>query len=184
MDKSERATIVRLVVLDCDGVLTDGRVWVDANGAESVAFDRRDGDGLRRLRGAGIEVVWITREQFPFAAISRARKLGVPVVTGVRNKAAVVRDLVVQFNRGVLCSPAVGEGETMSPPEVPATLAEVAYMGDDEPDVEAMGLVGFSVAPADAHWAARQAAHWVTERRGGRGAVRELCDLLLQARAP
>ena len=172
-----RAKTVRLLILDSDGVLTDGRVWVGPEGQEWLAFDRRDGEGIRRVRGAGIEVAFVSREHSE-AMHKRAAKLVVVLFPDACEKAAAVRYIVREFNAGHL-RPSMGEPFLPNPQ---VGLVEVAYMGDDEPDVEAMALVGLAIAPADAHPAARQAAHWITRAKGGRGAVREVCDLLCSAR--
>ena len=162
-----RAKAVRLLILDVDGVVTDGRVWVGPEGQEWLAFDRRDGEGISRVRQCGVEVAFVTRESLPTPAEWRAKKLSVRLFLGVKDKANSLEAIVREYSVGRLR---------------PLALAEVAYMGDDEPDVGAMGMVGFAVAPADAHLAARQAAHWITRAKGGRGAVREVCDLLISAR--
>ena len=158
-----RAKTVRLLILDVDGVLTDGRVWVGPEGQEWLAFDRRDGEGIRRVLASGITVQFVSHELCP-AMLKRAQKLGVSLHLGVQDKAETIRTIMRVSSHG------------------PLTPAEVAYMGDDEPDVEAMALVGLAIAPAHAHPAARQAAHWITLAKGGRGAVREVCDLLCEAR--
>ena len=168
MDFRERAQAVRLLILDVDGVLTDGRVWVGPDGQEWVAFNRRDGEGIPRVRQCGVEVAFVTGESPPTPAERRAEKLRVRLFPGVKDKADWLEAIVREYSVGRLR---------------PLALAEVAYMGDDEADAGAMALVGFSIAPADAHLSARQAAHWVTAKRGGRGAVREVCDLLCEARA-
>ena len=163
-DIAARLQHIRLLILDCDGVLSDGRVWVGPEGQEWLAFDRRDGEGIRRVLASGITVQFVSHELCP-AMLKRAQKLGVSLHLGVQDKAETIRTIMRVSSHG------------------PLTPAEVAYMGDDEPDVEAMALVGLAIAPADAHPAAQLAAHWITKARGGRGAVREVCDLLISARA-
>ncbi len=148
---------VDLVVLDFDGVLTDNRVWVDAEGREWVAAHRGDGWGLARLREAGVQVVVLSTETNPVVT-ARCRKLGLPVVQGVADKGAALRDLLAQ--RGV-------------------DPARTVYVGNDVNDLPCFPLVGCALVVADAHPEARARADRVLRRPGGRGAVRELCDLLL-----
>jgi 3-deoxy-D-manno-octulosonate 8-phosphate phosphatase (KDO 8-P phosphatase) len=158
-DIRERATKIRLACFDVDGTLTDGRLYYDSEGRESKAFHVLDGQGLVLLGRAGIAVALITARNSK-AAEHRAADLGVAVFTGAKDKLAQVRALCEQQGIG---------------------LDEVAFMGDDLPDLAAMLAVGLSVAPANAHaWIATR-AHHVTAARGGEGAARELCDLLLDA---
>ncbi|HID83856.1 MAG TPA: N-acylneuraminate cytidylyltransferase [Anaerolineaceae bacterium] len=149
---------VRLLVLDFDGTLTDNRVWVDETGREMVAAHRGDGMGIALIRRAGVEVVILSTERNPVVA-ARARKLGVPVFQGVEDKPTVLRRLLAE--RGV-----------------PAE--QVVYVGNDVNDVPCFPLVGFAAVPADAHLKAKRAADEVLRQRGGRGAVREICDRILQ----
>lgn len=149
---------VRLLVLDFDGTLTDNRVWVDETGREMVAAHRGDGMGVALVRRAGVEVVILSTERNPVVA-ARARKLGVPVFQGVGDKPTVLRRLLAE--RGV-----------------PAE--QVVYVGNDVNDVPCFPLVGFAAVPADAHPKAKRAADEVLRQRGGHGAVREVCDRILQ----
>ncbi len=151
---------LRLLVLDFDGTLTDDRVWVDQDGREMVAAHRGDGFGIARLRAAGVEVVILSRETNSVVA-ARARKLQVPVFQSITDKAAALRRLLQE--RGV-----------------PA--AQAAFVGNDINDLPAFHEVGWAVAVADAHPDVRRAADWVLSRPGGHGAVRELCDLILEQR--
>lgn len=154
-----RARGIRLACFDVDGTLTDGRLIYDDEGRESKAFHIHDGQGLVLLRRAGVEVALITARHSP-AAERRARELGVRIHTGVKDKLAQV---------DALCS------------ELGLDRAQVAFMGDDLPDLPPLRAVGLAIAPADAHaWTARH-AHWRTRARAGRGAAREACDLLLSA---
>jgi N-acylneuraminate cytidylyltransferase len=147
---------ITMIVFDFDGVLTDNRVWVDEQGQESVASYRSDGIGLARLREKGIEMVVISSETNPVVA-ARCKKLGLPVVQGVQDKATVLRNHLVE--NGV------------SP-------NKVVYVGNDINDVPCFRDVGCAVVVADAHPDALSAADIILERRGGYGAVRELCDLI------
>ncbi|WP_242343076.1 KdsC family phosphatase [Anaeromyxobacter terrae] len=158
-DLLARAARVRLVLLDVDGVLTDGRIWYGPEGEALKAFDVRDGHGVVLLR-----------DHVDFGVIS-----------GRPGKATQVRLEELRFKHLVF-----GERDKL---EGYARLAHlglpdeaVAYMGDDVNDVPLLRRVGLAAAPADARPEARAAAHLVTSAPGGRGAVRELCDLLLAAK--
>jgi 3-deoxy-D-manno-octulosonate 8-phosphate phosphatase (KDO 8-P phosphatase) len=158
-DLLARAARVRLVLLDVDGVLTDGRIWYGPEGEALKAFDVRDGHGIVLLR-----------DHVDFGVIS-----------GRPGKATQVRLQELRFKHLIF-----GERNKL---EGYARLAHlglpdeaVAYMGDDVNDVALLRRVGLAAAPADARPEARAAAHLVTAARGGRGAVRELCDLLLAAK--
>lgn len=148
---------VRLVVLDFDGVLTDNRVWTDADGREMVAADRGDGWGLARLRERGFDAVVLSTETNPVVA-ARCRKLGLPFVQGSNDKAQALKALMAE--RGV-------------------TAEETIYLGNDANDLPCFPLVACALAVADAHPSALSAADRVLSHPGGRGAVRELCDLLI-----
>jgi 3-deoxy-D-manno-octulosonate 8-phosphate phosphatase (KDO 8-P phosphatase) len=163
-DLIARASRVRLACFDVDGTLTDGRLYLDGEGREQKAFHVQDGQGLVLLRRAGIEVAFITARGGT-VAVARGRELGVQVFTGVKDKLAQVK---------TLC-------ETLG-----ITLAEVAFMGDDLPDVPPLQAVGLGIVPANAHaWTAAH-ARWRTRSTGGEGAAREACDLILasQGHAP
>ncbi len=148
---------VRLLVLDFDGVLTDNRVWVDETGRESVAANRSDSYGIGLLREAGIETVVISKERNPVVA-ARCKKMNVPYQQGIDDKASALEALLEA--RGV-------------------DAAHVVYAGNDLNDLPCFPLVGWAVAVADAMPEVRREADYVLSREGGRGAVRELCDLLL-----
>jgi len=159
-----RAARVRLACFDVDGTLTDGRLYIDdAPGAgasrESKAFHVRDGQGLALLKRAGIAIAFVTARPGD-AAARRAADLGVESHAEVGDKLAFVRGLARA--RGV-------------------GMDEVAFMGDDLADVAVMREAGFAAAPADAHQWALQHAHWHSLARGGEGAAREFCDLVLAA---
>ncbi|MEL1263657.1 KdsC family phosphatase [Pseudoxanthomonas putridarboris] len=163
-DLLARAARIRLACFDVDGTLTDGRLYLDGEGHEQKAFHVQDGQGLVLLKRAGIEVAFITARGGT-AAVARGHELGAQVFIGVKDKLAQVK---------ALCE---GLG---------ITLEQVAFMGDDLPDVPPFRAVGLAIAPANAHaWTAAH-AHWQTRRSGGEGAAREACDLLLgaQGRAP
>jgi 3-deoxy-D-manno-octulosonate 8-phosphate phosphatase (KDO 8-P phosphatase) len=152
---------VRLLVLDVDGVLTDGRIYLPAVGDEIKVFDVRDGAGLGAVRRAGIEIAIISGRSAA-AVDRRAQELGIRhVAQGVRDKGAELTRLL-----GLL-------GEEAS---------ACACIGDDVADLPMLERAGLSIAVADAHADVLRMVDWVTSRPGGRGAVREACDLLLSAR--
>ncbi len=158
-DIHARAARIRLACFDVDGTLTDGRLIYDADGRELKAFHALDGLGLKLLQSAGIAVALITARRSVTTEL-RAKELGVPAYTHEHDKLARTRDLAA----------AAGIG-----------LDQVAFMGDDLADLSALLACGLSVAPANAHpWTAAR-AHWMTSARGGMGAARELCDLILVA---
>lgn len=158
-DVLARAAKVRLACFDVDGTLTDGRLHFDAQGGETKSFHVHDGQGLVLLRKAGIHVALITARASA-AVERRAAELGIEAQCAVADKLAAVAALCARHG---------------------IAMDEVAFMGDDLPDLAAMRAAGLSVAPANAHaWTARE-AHWRTAARGGEGAARELCDLLLAA---
>lgn len=154
-----RAARIRLACFDVDGTLTDGRLYYDYAGNESKAFSVLDGQGLKQIEHAGIHVALITARA-SLSAEKRGQDLGLHVQIGVRNKRTAVEALCEQH--------AVG-------------LDEVLFMGDDLPDLPALLAVGLPVAPANAHpWIAER-VQWHTRARGGEGAAREVCDVLLAA---
>ncbi len=148
--------------MDVDGVLTDGGMYYAENGDELKKFNTRDGQGLALLREAGILTAIVTRERTEIVT-RRAAKLGIGEVhQGVVDKLAVVKDLLARH--GIA-------------PE------DACYIGDDIGDLEVLRFVGLPVAVRDAMRCVRDAARLVTRTRGGEGAVRELCDLILAARS-
>ena len=157
----ERAGRIRLAAFDVDGTLTDGRLWFDHAGNEMKAYHVQDGLGLRLLADNGIAVALITARESA-SVRSRAKDLRLEhVFTGVRNKLACLTTLCEQLG---------------------VALSEVAYMGDDLADLPVFPHVGLAVAPANVHdWVVGE-VHWVTGQHGGEGAVRALCDLILEAR--
>jgi 3-deoxy-D-manno-octulosonate 8-phosphate phosphatase (KDO 8-P phosphatase) len=151
---------IRLLTCDVDGVLTDGRIYVDDTGRESKAFNALDGVGLKLLMRAGITIAWITGSRAP-AVMHRARALGIDrVIQGAEEKLSPWEAM-----RGELALPA----------------AACAHIGDDLPDVPVFDRCGFAVAVPNAPDTVRARAHFVTAREGGKGAVRELCELILAA---
>lgn len=152
---------VTLVVFDFDGVMTDNRVLVAEDGRESVSCSRADGLGVQMLARGGVGCLILSTETNPVVS-ARAAKLGVECVQGLGDaKGEALRRILRE--RGL-------------------DPARVAYVGNDVNDVECLGLVGVPICVADAWPAARRAARYVTARRGGDGAVREVCDLVLAVR--
>lgn len=160
----EIAAGVRLVAFDCDGVLTDGRIGYapGPNGPEGyVTFHTRDGHGFRLLREAGIATAWVSGNRHPTVA-ERARRLRIPHVRlSTDEKDETVRSLAAELH---------------------LELGRVAFVGDDVNDLPAMAIVGLPIAVADADWEVRARAAYVTVKRGGHGAAREVADLILAAK--
>ncbi len=151
---------IRLLVLDVDGVMTDGRIYLDGRGEEIKVFDVKDGYGLSRLMRAGVEVAIITGRSSP-AVARRAEELGINEVhQGVADKGALLDEILRK--RGL-------------------DQAEVCCVGDDLPDLPLLNRAGLAVAVADAAAEVRAAATLITKSKGGRGAVREVCELILSA---
>lgn len=156
----ERAARVRMLVLDVDGVLTDGKLYFDHAGNESKAFNARDGLGMKALQRCGIEVAVITGRKCK-AVTHRMNQLGIKhVYQGSLHKLDAFLDLL----------------------ELTGLDAEqVCFAGDDWIDLPVLSRVGLAVAVADAEERVKQQVHWVTNRKGGDAAVREICNLLLTA---
>lgn len=156
----ERARNLRLMAFDVDGVLTDGSLWYGENGETVKRFNALDGHGLRLMRESGITVVLVTGREGPILA-RRAAELGISLVLqGVRDKAQAFTTLAQE--QGL-------------------TLDQMGFMGDDIIDLAALQRVGFSASVPNAPSYIGQAVHWVASQRGGAGAVRECCDLILAA---
>ena len=152
---------LRLLVLDVDGVLTDGGLWTTETGEVLKRFDVRDGLGIRLLQQAGLEVAWLSGGKSG-ATEQRARYLGIShVLTGVRDKPAALAALQAQLG---------------------VSRAESAFVGDDLNDLAVRPAIGLLVCTADAVAPLRQRADWVLDRNGGDGAVRRLAEEILRAR--
>ena len=154
---------IRLVVLDVDGTMTDGRLYYGAQGEAMKAFDVRDGHGLRLLQMyGGVKLAVLTGRRADLV-MQRCRELSIEHVVGQsRAKGAAIEQ--ISSDAGV-------------------PLNEMAFMGDDVNDLPALRKVAFSCAPADAAPEVVREVHWVSKRPAGRGAVRELCEILLAAKA-
>ena len=152
---------IQLLVLDVDGVLTDGGLWFDAEGQLSKRFDVRDGLGIRLLQQAGIDIAFLSGGQGGATEV-RARQLGINhCLVGIKDKPAALTAL--QNHVGV-------------------SVEQTAFVGDDLNDLAVRPVVGLLIAPADACQPVRRGADAVLGRRGGHGAVRELAEKILKAR--
>lgn len=153
-----RARDIKLLLMDCDGVLTDGCLYFSVRGEELKVFHVRDGQGIVDWHKAGFRSGIISGRDSPIVEM-RAKELGIEFILQGRN------EKLPAFHE-ILSLAAVS-------PE------DVAFIGDDKPDAEVMPFVGLAVAVGDAHDSAKAAAHYVTKANGGSGAVREVIDLLL-----
>ena len=153
---------IELLILDVDGVLTDGRLYFGARGEALKVFHVRDGHGIKLLMAAGVAVAAFSGRRSAAVGV-RMRELGVPhVVQACGDKVAALQRLAHRLGLAPL---------------------SCACICDDTPDLPLMSAVGMAGAVADAHPLVKSAAHWVARAKGGQGAVRELCDALLRARA-
>jgi len=156
-----KAQNVRLLLLDVDGVMTDGRLFYSHDGKESKMFNTQDGFGLRLIRESGIETGVITARRSEVVA-RRAEELQMRYIyQGAKSKLEAYNDIMEQSG--------------LKP-------FEIGYMGDDWLDLVLIRRVGFSAAPANAVNEVKEIVHYVTDRTGGLGAVREVCNLLLESR--
>ena len=156
-DRHQRLEGIQLVVLDFDGVITDNSVWISQDGRETVMSNRGDGMGISLLRKQGIEVYVLSTETNPVVG-ERCRKLGIDFQQGLVDKAAALQSIAGE--RGI-------------------RLAQVVYLGNDVNDLECMRIAGCGAAVSDAHHKVLAKADLILTKPGGRGAVRELCDLVL-----
>jgi 3-deoxy-D-manno-octulosonate 8-phosphate phosphatase (KDO 8-P phosphatase) len=155
-----RAAKVRMILLDSDGVLTDGAITYCSDGCEIRSFHVHDGFGIRLARKAGLTLGIISGRASPVLE-KRAAELGITEVhQRVLDKAGRLDEMLVRFDM---------------------TAEEVCFVGDDLIDLSVMRRVGFAAAPSDAQPAVREAAHYVTEHGGGQGAVREVIEIVLRA---
>lgn len=157
-DLSARLARVKLLALDVDGTLTDGGLYYTDSGEELKKFNVKDGQGLNLLLKAGIEVAIITASAST-STLHRARKLGIThTFIGVENKLSTLKDLCQKLD---------------------IDLSQVAYVGDDINDLAVMQAIGCPLTVADAMPTNLTEAIYVTQKAGGQGAVREICDLLI-----
>jgi 3-deoxy-D-manno-octulosonate 8-phosphate phosphatase (KDO 8-P phosphatase) len=156
----EKAKKLKLLILDVDGVLTDGKLFFDNDGNEYKAFHARDGHGIKLLRQTGVEVAVISGRKSNSVAL-RMKNLGIEhVYQGHENKISAFNEIIEKIGIN---------------PE------QAAHVGDDVLDLPVMIRVGLAIAVNDANFAVKQHADWCTELSGGCGAVREVCDFIMQA---
>ncbi|MCY4612257.1 MAG: HAD family hydrolase [Nitrospira sp.] len=157
---TRRLKKIRLVATDVDGVLTDGGLYYSDSGEQTKKFNVWDGLGLVLLKQAGLVTAVVTMDQTPLVKV-RAAKLGMTEIhQGVKDKLAVLKQLASKYG---------------------IKLEEIAYVGDDVPDLPALRAVGFSAAPANGRDLVRKKVRYVCKAKGGEGAVREVADLILAA---
>lgn len=155
----ERCRAIRLLLLDVDGVLSDGRIVYDDHGVETKAFDVKDGHGLKLLQRAGVRIGIITGRQSRLVEV-RAAELGIDILhQGIKDKLEPYRMILAEYG---------------------LRDEEVAYVGDDVVDLPILRRVGLSAVVADAVEDIKPFVDYVCSKPGGRGAVREVCDLLLK----
>lgn len=155
----EKAARIKMLILDVDGTLTDGGIYIDANGVQAKKFNIRDGMGITLLQAAGINVGIISHSRAQTILDERARMLGIQYVySGKESKLEVL-------NRWT--------------EELSITLEEMAFIGDDVNDIEVLQHVGLSACPSDAHFRVISVVDTVLNREGGKGCVREFIDRFL-----
>ncbi len=156
----EKAKHLKLLILDVDGVLTDGRLFFDHSGTEYKCFHARDGHGIKLLRQTGVEVAVISGRKSESVAL-RMKSLGVELVyQGHENKIAAFNEIIQTL--GIEAS-------------------QAAHVGDDLLDLPLMVRVGLAIAVQDANPSVKEYADWCTQTPGGQGAVREICDFIMQS---
>ncbi len=159
---NQRAKKIKLIILDVDGVLTDGGLFFDNLGQEYKSFNSKDGHGIRLLEESGINVAIITGRESDLVK-HRMQNLQLSpelIYQGYRDKIPAFSDLL--SNTGL-------------------SEEQIAYVGDDVIDLPVMSKVGLSIAVGDAHWFVKEQAHWVTKEYGGKGAVREAAEMILSS---
>jgi 3-deoxy-D-manno-octulosonate 8-phosphate phosphatase (KDO 8-P phosphatase) len=157
---TSRARRIKLLLLDVDGVLTDGRLYFSNQGDEYKAFSTLDGQGIKILQKSGVKVGIITGRTSNLVS-KRAADLGIHIlVQGREDKWDALQEILREH---------------------PFNLEDIAFMGDDWPDLTVMCRVGLALTPANGHASVVERAHWQSQARGGEGAVREACDLLMHA---
>lgn len=159
-DIQAKAADIKLVIFDVDGVLTDGSLFLGDDGQEYKAFNSKDGHGMKMLQTAGVAIAIITARSSEVVRI-RMQSLGIKhVFQGATDKTVAYAQLKQ---------------------EAGLDDRQIAYVGDDVIDLPVMCQVGLAIAVADAHRLVKQHAHWSTSNNGGRGAAREVCELLMEA---
>lgn len=161
MTLEEKASKIKLAAFDIDGVMTDGSLTFDENGVEYKTFNAKDGQGIVRLNNAGIITAIITARDNG-TVTHRAKILNIKELhQGQKNKIAALEKIMEKYN---------------------ISLEEVAYMGDDLPDICILEKAGIAACPADAVDEVKNTANFISSKNGGRGAVRELCDFIINNR--
>lgn len=161
MDLLEKAKNIELVIFDVDGVMTDGGLFFDNSGDEYKAFNSLDGHGLRMLQECGVQAAVITGRQSELVK-HRMRDLGISLLyQGYRNKIPAFEKLQKEVN---------------------LSKQQITYVGDDVVDLPIMSQLDFAIAVQNAHPFVKQHAHWITGRSGGHGAVRDVCEFILEAK--
>lgn len=150
---------VKLLVLDFDGVMTDNKVYVNEDGKEMVCCSRGDGLGIENLKKIGIKILVISKEENKVVT-ARCKKLRVSSVQGIDNKLRTLKQVLKKLN---------------IPP------SQVCYLGNDINDVECVKLAGFGCAVRDAHPTLLKVVDYTTKNKGGNGAIREICDLIMKS---
>ena len=151
-------TQITLLVLDVDGVMSDGKITYTSDGTELKSFNIKDGVGIKRIQKAGVQTAIITGRISPMVE-RRAHELGIHhLIQGREDKLSALKELLDSLS---------------------IELKNVAYMGDDLPDIEAIASVGIGACPADAAVAVKAQADWISSLNGGEGCVREFCDYVL-----
>lgn len=159
-DILEKASHIKLVIFDVDGVLTDGSLYIDAEGRELKVFHSRDGHGMKMLQNSGVDIAVITARTSE-AVAHRMASLNIKhVYQGQQDKLVAFKTLLKKL-------------------ALDAHL--VAYVGDDVIDLPVMQRVGLAIAVQDAHYLVKKHAHWQTPSVGGRGAVRDVCEMVMEA---
>lgn len=157
MDLKEKASKIKLLVFDVDGVMTDGSITYDENGIEYKTFNAKDGHGLAKMIRNGFMTAVITGRRNG-TVDRRAEDLRfTEVYQGVKNKLPILEGIMQKYE---------------------LTFDEVSYMGDDEPDIPVLEKVGISACPADAVDSVKKVCNFISSKDGGKGAVRELCDFV------
>lgn len=157
---AQRAKTIKLAIFDVDGVMTDGRLYFLADGSEFKTFNTLDGHGIKMLIASGVLTAIISGRTTPVVE-RRANNLGIQhLYQGREDKLAVLEELLAELG---------------------LDYSQAAYLGDDLPDLPVIRRVGLGMAVANANSFVRQQAHGVTSARGGEGAVREFCELILDA---
>ena len=159
-DILEKAANIKLVIFDVDGVLTDGSLFIGDDGQEYKAFNSKDGHGMRMLQDGGVDIAIITG-RVSNVVEHRVKELGIKYVyQGKRQKLPAYEELLQSVN---------------------LEHDQIAYVGDDVVDLPVMSQVGLAICVQDAHPYVKRHSHWITDRAGGQGAARDVCELILEA---